>query len=353
MIKNKSFSINGRQISEEYPPYIIAELSANHNGSLDHALHIMDLAKEAGVDAVKIQTYTADTITINSNNSDFVIKKGPWKKKTLYELYKLAHTPWDWHDAIFEKGKELDIAVFSSPFDPTSVDFLEQFNPPAYKIASFELVDTPLIEYVASKKRPIIMSTGMANQYEIMDAVVSANQGGAENIALLHCTSGYPTPYNQADLKTINSLRSRFNLTIGLSDHTLESAVPVAATALGASIIEKHFTSSRSNLGADSNFSLEPNEMKQLVMDVNIAWQALGEVRTERAKSEETQVEFRRSLYVVSEIKANDVFTPENIRSIRPGYGIDPKFYHSIIGRSASVDISIGTALNWSMVKKM
>ena len=261
MIKNKSFSINGRQISEEYPPYIIAELSANHNGSLDHALHIMDLAKEAGVDAVKIQTYTADTITINSNNSDFVIKKGPWKKKTLYELYKLAHTPWDWHDAIFEKGKELDIAVFSSPFDPTSVDFLEQFNPPAYKIASFELVDTPLIEYVASKKRPIIMSTGMANQYEIMDAVVSANQGGAENIALLHCTSGYPTPYNQADLKTINSLRSRFNLTIGLSDHTLESAVPVAATALGASIIEKHFTSSRSNLGADSNFSLEPKKV--------------------------------------------------------------------------------------------
>ncbi|MBT5399195.1 pseudaminic acid synthase [bacterium] len=352
MDKSRFFSINGRSIGSGFPPYVIAEISANHNGNLDNALSIMELAKKAGVDAIKIQTYTADTITINSNNPDFVLTEGLWAGENLYGLYNWAHTPWDWHKYIFEKGEELGITVFSSPFDPTAVDFLEQFNPPAYKVASFELVDIPLIEYIASKGRPMIMSTGMAEWNEIMEAVSAAYRGGCKDLCLLHCTSGYPTPIDESDLKTIPELFKRFDTVVGISDHSLGNIVPITAVALGACIIEKHVTLSRSIDGPDSSFSLEPDELKDLVESVKSAWDSLGRIRIDRPDSEKPQKMMRRSIYSVSDIKKGERITEKNVRSIRPGYGLPPRDLPGIIGHTARVDIPYGTALKKSYITK-
>lgn len=342
--------IAGRAIGPAQPPYVIAELSANHNGALHHALEIMEAAKEAGADAIKIQTYTPDTITIDHDGPGFKIEGGLWAGSTLYALYAQAHTPWEWHEAIFDKGRELGLAVFSSPFDVTAVDFLEGLNAPAYKIASFELVDLPLIRKCASTGKPLIMSTGMARLGEIEEAVEAAVEAGAKDIALLHCTSGYPTPPNEADLKTIPHLADAFGRVIGLSDHTPGSAAPVAAVALGAAIIEKHVTMRRADGGPDSAFSLEPNELRTVCESVHLAWRALGGVRYERSESEKGNAQFRRSLYVVENVSKGERLTSRHLRSIRPGFGLEPKFYDLLLGKKVNRDIPRGTPMSWDMI---
>ena len=341
----KNISIKGRKIGNNFPPYIIAEISGNHNGDINKALKLIEEAHAAGVDAVKIQTYTADTITIDHNSEEFRIEEGLWKGKYLHELYDEAHTPWDWHESLFEKGAELGLTIFSSPFDFTAVDFLEKFNVPAYKVASFELLDLPLVSYIASKKKPLIMSTGMANEREIKDAVNTAKRAGATEISLLHCVSGYPTPINETNLATIKSMSGNFNLPIGLSDHTLGTVVSTAAVSLNASIIEKHFTLDRSDKGPDSNFSLEPKELKKLVNDCKSAWEAIGIANFDVKPSEKPNLKFRRSLYAVQDINKGELITNQNIKSIRPGYGMHPKNITSIIGKKANRNIKRGTAL--------
>ena len=291
--------IGNRLIGVKHKPFIVAELSGNHSGSLKNALKLIKLAKKSGADAVKIQTYTADTITIDHKSDEFQIKEGLWKGKYLHELYDEAHTPWDWHESLFKKGEEIGLTIFSSPFDFTAVDFLEEFKVPAYKIASFELLDLPLVSYIASKKKPMIMSTGMANKSEIADAVNTAKKAGATEISLLHCVSGYPTPINETNLATIKSMSEDFNLPIGLSDHSLGTVVSTAAVSLNASIIEKHFTLDRKDKGPDTEFSLEPNELKELVNDCQSAWKAIGSINFDIKPSEKSNLKFRRSLYAV------------------------------------------------------
>jgi len=338
--------IDNIEISKDSKPYIIAELSGNHNGSIDRALNLMELAAEAGADAIKLQTYTADTLTIDCDEDDFLINDGLWKGKKLYDLYNEAHTPWEWHKELFDKGKELGITVFSTPFDESAVDFLEDLEMPAYKVASFEILDLPLIEYIASKKKPIIMSTGMANLPEIRDAVEVIEKYHKE-IIILHCVSGYPTPYDQANLKTIMSLQTEFpEYLIGLSDHTLGTSVPVTSIALGARVIEKHFTDDRTKKGPDSDFSLEPHELKALVDETKQAWDALGVAGYKTKKVEESSIKFRRSLYFVKDIKKGEEVTKENLRRIRPGYGISPKYYNDILGKKVSVDVKRGTPVS-------
>lgn len=349
--KNTEIRIGDRSIGPEHPPYIIGELSANHNGSLEGALAIIDAIAEAGADAVKLQTYTADTMTLDSDREDFQLREGPWAGHTLYELYQWAHTPWEWHEALFQRGRERGLHVFSSPFDRTAVDFLEQFDPLAYKIASFEIVDIPLIEYVAGKGRPMIMSTGMATRVEVMEAVAAARRAGCEELCLLHCTSGYPTPPEDADLRTLPYLAERYGVVPGLSDHTLERAVPAAAVALGACVIEKHVTLRREHGGPDSGFSLEPDELQDLVHDTRTAWQAMGSVREEPRASEATQRPLRRSLYIAKDMAAGDVLTPENLRVLRPGYGLAPKYYDALIGRPVRVNAIAGTPLTWELLR--
>ncbi len=340
-----NISIKGRKIGSGFPPYIIAEISGNHNRDINKALKLIEEAHAAGVDAVKIQTYTADTITIDHKSDEFQIKEGLWKGKYLHELYDEAHTPWDWHESLFKKGEEIGLTIFSSPFDFTAVDFLEEFKVPAYKIASFELLDLPLVSYIASKKKPMIMSTGMANKSEIADAVNTAKKAGATEISLLHCVSGYPTPINETNLATIKSMSEDFNLPIGLSDHSLGTVVSTAAISLNASIIEKHFTLDRKDKGPDSEFSLEPNELKELVNDCQSAWKAIGSINFDIKPSEKSNLKFRRSLYAVQDINKGDLITNQNIKSIRPGYGMHPKNITSIIGKKANRDIKRGTAL--------
>ncbi|OCH25517.1 pseudaminic acid synthase [Aliivibrio sp. 1S128] len=343
--------IAGRKIGPDYPPYIIAELSANHNGDINRAYQIMEEAKKSGADAVKLQSYTHETITMDSNTEEFQIHGGLWDGQTLYELYKGAHMPWEWHKPLFEKAKELGITIFSSPFDFTAVDLLEELNAPAYKIASFELVDLPLIKRVAQTGKPMIMSTGMANQEEIKEAIDTARNNGCKELLVLHCVSGYPAPADQYNLKTIADISERFGVLSGLSDHTIDNATAVASVALGACLIEKHVTMDRKGGGPDDSFSLEPHELAQLCKDSKTAWAAMGQVNYERTEAEKGNVKFRRSLYVVKDIKAGEKLTSKNVRSIRPGFGIAPKHYEDIIGNIATVDIARGTALSFDLIK--
>ncbi len=335
-------SIAGRRIAADVAPYIIAELSANHNGRLETALKIIEEAKKAGADAIKLQTYTADTITLDCDSEEFQIRGGLWDGKTLYQLYQEAHMPWAWHKPLFEHARKLGITIFSSPFDTTAVDLLEDLNAPAYKIASFEAVDLPLIKYVASTGKPMIISTGMADAEEIAEAIEAAREGGCKELAVLHCVSGYPAPAADYNLRTIPDMIARHGLVTGLSDHTLDNTTAITSVALGASIIEKHFTLDRSGGGPDDSFSLEPTELAALCRDSKTAWQALGQVDYGRKSSEQGNVKFRRSLYFVKSLKAGDLITPDSIRSVRPGFGMAPKKINSLIGCKIKCDVNYG-----------
>ena len=334
-------------------PFIIAEMSGNHNQSLERALAIVDAAADAGVDAVKIQTYTADTMTIDIDTGEFFIsdKDSLWKGETLYHLYEKAHTPWEWHKAIFERCKERGIMGFSTPFDDTSVDFLEDLGVPCYKIASFENVDLPLIRKVARTGKPIIASTGMTTVAELSDLVQTVRENGCTDLTLLKCTSSYPASPEGTNLRTIPHMRELFGCAVGLSDHTLGIGASVASVALGATVIEKHFTLSRVEGGVDAAFSLEPAEMAQLVRECRTAALALGAVSYERAEQEQKSLQFRRSLYVVEDMKAGDVFTEKNLRRIRPGMGLSPKYYDIILGKKANCNITRGTAVQWDLIE--
>lgn len=343
-------TINGRKIGPEHKPYIIAEMSANHNGSIERAFQTIEMAKRAGADAIKMQSYTADTITLNCDSEAFQIKGGLWDGRTLYDLYQEAHTPFEWHKPLFEKAHDIGITLFSTPFDFTAVDLLEDLNAPAYKIASFEAVDLPLIRYVAQTGKPMIISTGMANNEEIAEAVATARDNGCQQLILLHCISAYPAPASQSHLRTIPDLAKRFGVIGGLSDHTLGTTVSVAAVALDASVIEKHVTLSRNEPGPDATFSLEPNELATLCKETETAWQALGQAGYQLKEAEKSNVQFRRSLYVVQNIKKGETLTAQNVQSIRPGLGLAPKHFDAVMGKIARHDIPRGTALSWDLI---
>jgi pseudaminic acid synthase len=347
------FKINERLIGPDQPPYIIAELSANHNGSLERALQTIDAAKRCGADAVKLQTYTADTMTIDCDAPDFMIKGGLWDGFKLYDLYKWAETPYEWHQAMFEHARKIGITVFSTPFDETAVDLLEGLNTPAYKIASFEIVDLPLIKYVASTGKPMIMSTGMASEAEIEEAVITARDVGCKDLVLLHCISSYPAPMDQANLRQIPELAKRFGVLTGLSDHTMGTTASVAAIALGACLIEKHFTLSRAEKGPDSEFSLEPADLDRLCIETKEAWQALGKPGFERQKAEEGSKVFRRSLYFVKDLPAGHVITAEDIRRIRPGMGLAPKYLDEVLGKSLAAAVEKGAPVTHQSFRKL
>ncbi len=343
--------IAGRKIGPEHPPFVICELSANHNGNLQTALRLMDEAKAAGADAIKIQTYRPDTITLKSDAPDFQIADGLWQGRTLYDLYEWAHTPWEWHEALFAHARQIGVTLFSSPFDPTAVELLESLGTPAYKIASFEAVDLPLIRTVAATGKPMIISTGMADDEEIAEAIAAAREGGCRELAILHCVSGYPAPAADYSLKTIPDMISRFGLVTGLSDHTLDNTTAIASVALGASIIEKHFTLDRSGRGPDDSFSLEPPEFAALCRDARTAWDALGRVDYGRKSSEQGNVKFRRSLYFVRDMAAGSIISSEDVRSIRPGYGISPKYIQDVVGRKLMISVKAGTPTNRKIFK--
>lgn len=335
--------IAGREISENQPPYVIAELSANHNGKLETALKIIEEAAKAGADAVKLQTYRPDTITLDSDADEFKIRGGLWDGRTLYELYQEAHMPWEWHKPLFEHAKKIGIPIFSSPFDKTAVDLLEDLNAPAYKIASFEAVDLPLIRYVAATGKPMIISTGMADAEEIQEAVTAALEGGCKQLAILQCVSGYPAPAEDYNLRTITDMIERFGLVTGLSDHTLDNTTAIASVVLGASIIEKHFTLDRNGGGPDDSFSLEPADLAALCRDSKTAWKALGQVDYGRKSSEQGNAQFRRSLYFVKDMKAGDVVTEDCVRSVRPGFGLPPKKLEWVIGQQVGKNVAANT----------
>ncbi|MCD1648055.1 pseudaminic acid synthase [Marinobacter adhaerens] len=339
--------IDGREISGSQPPYIIAELSANHNGKLETALKIIDEAVKAGADAVKLQTYRPDTITLDSVNDDFKIKGGLWDGRTLYELYEEAHMPWEWHKPLFEHARKRGITIFSSPFDSTAVDLLEDLGAPAYKIASFEAVDLPLIEYVARTGKPMIISTGMADADEIQEAIDAAQGAGCNQLAILHCVSGYPAPAEDYNLRTIVDMKERFGLVTGLSDHTLDNTTAIASVVLGAALIEKHFTLDRRGGGPDDSFSLEPADLTALCRDSKTAWKALGEVNYGRKSSEQGNAQFRRSLYFVKSLRAGETVTVDCVRSVRPGFGVAPKFLDRVVGSCVRTDIEANTPVTW------
>jgi len=346
----KSLKINGREIGELYAPYVIAEVSANHNGSIDAARKIIEVAKKSGADAVKLQTYRPDTITMDIDTEDFMINGGLWAGKSLYELYESAHMPWEWHKPLFDFARNLDITIFSSPFDKTAVDFLEDLNAPAYKIASFEAIDTNLIKYVAGTRKPMIISTGMANDEEIQDAINAAYEGGCKELAILHCVSGYPAPAEDYNLKTIPDMQSRYGIPIGLSDHTIGNSTAIAAVALGACIVEKHVTLDRHGGGPDDSFSLEPTELMSLCKEINAVWGALGTINYERKSSEKDNAKFRRSLYFVEDMTAGETIQERHIKSIRPGYGLPPKYYGKILGKIVKKNVTKGTRVSWDFI---
>jgi N-acetylneuraminate synthase len=349
-MNSTSIEIGGRKIGPDHPPYIIAEISANHNGDIGRALELVDAAKDAGADAVKLQTYTKDTMTIDHDGPGFVLHGGLWDGKKLYDLYEWAHTPWDWHEALFRRARDRGIHMFSTPFDTTAIDLLRRFDPPAYKIASFEAIDVPLMRAVAAEKKPVIVSTGMTTRAEVREAVDTLRSAGCDQIVLLHCISGYPTDPKDSNLRTIPDLAREFDCAIGLSDHTLGTTAAVSATALGAVMIEKHFIMHRADGGPDSAFSLEPAELQQLVRDTRTAWQTLGAPRSTPLPGEMPMRELRRSLYVVEDIAAGEAFTRRNVRAIRPGYGLPPKEIDNVLGRRAARNITRGTPLSHDLL---
>lgn len=346
------FIINNKRISEIDEPYIIAELSANHNGSLDRAKLSIKIAKDCGVDAIKIQTYNADTMTIDCDKDDFIIKGGLWDGYKLYNLYNDAHTPFEWHKELIRYSKEIGITLFSTPFDETAVDLLESLNAPAYKIASFELTDLPLISYVAKKGKPMLMSTGMATEDEIAEALEVARSSGCNSILLFHCISSYPAPIEHANLKQILNLKKIFKVPIGLSDHTIGNTAAIASISLGACAIEKHFTISRDQKGPDSEFSAEPNELKNLVRGAKDAWRALGNDRFNRPKVELGSKIFRRSIYFISDIQSGEKIKASDIKRIRPGFGLPPKYFDEIVGMRVITDVTRGEAVTWEKISK-
>ena len=342
--------INNRSIGEQNSPYIIAEMSANHNGDINNAYKIIDMAKATGADAIKLQTYKPDTITMDMHTPEFMIEGGLWDGQNLYELYNSAFMPWEWHKPLFEYAQKIGITIFSSPFDNTAVDLLEDLNTPAYKIASFEAVDLPLIKYVAQTGKPMIISTGMADAEEIKEAIEAAREGGCKELAILHCVSGYPAPAEDYNLRTLVDMQQRFGLVTGLSDHTIDNTTAIASVALGASIIEKHVTLDRNGGGPDDSFSLEEEELKELCKGAKVAWQSLGEVDYGLKSSEQSNVKFRRSLYFVKDIKEGEVITKDHLKSIRPGFGLAPKYYEQILGKTAKFDIRRGTPISFDVI---
>jgi pseudaminic acid synthase len=341
------FRIGSRPIGSAHPPFVIAEMSGNHNQSLDRALAIVEAAAAAGAHGLKLQTYTADTMTLNLSHGEFFIAdpNSLWEGRSLYDLYEEAHTPWDWHKPIFDRARELGMIPFSTPFDATAVDFLESLNVPCYKIASFEIIDLPLIKRVAQTGKPMIMSTGMASIAEIDDAVRTARENGCPDLVLLKCTSNYPASPENSNLMTLPHLRDLFDVQVGLSDHTMGIGAAIASVALGATVIEKHFTLDRSDGGVDSAFSLEPDELKQLVIETERAALALGKISYGPTDAEKKSLQYRRSLYITKDLKARDVLTEDNVRSIRPGYGLSPKYYDEMMGRTVRQLIQSGTPL--------
>ena len=331
--------INDRIIGPEHAPYVVAEMSANHQGKLSVALQLLDEAKKAGADAVKLQSYTPDTITLPANSEEFTIRGGLWDGRTLYDLYQEAHMPWDWHKPLFDHAHAIGITLFSSPFDRSAVDLLENLNAPAYKIASFEAVDLALIRYAASTRKPLIISTGMADADEIGEAIAAARDGGCEDLVVLHCVSGYPAPAHDYNLRTLSDIGARFGVLVGLSDHTLDNTTAIASVALGACVIEKHVTLSRLDGGPDSSFSLEPAELAALCQGARTAWSALGCVSYARQASEKANAQFRRSLYFVKDLQAGDLITEDAIRSVRPGFGLAPKYLRELIGKRVPWDV--------------
>lgn len=345
-------NIDGRSIGPHHPPFIIAEMSGNHNQSLERAFHIIEAAAKAGAHALKIQTYTADTMTLNIDTKDFKIEDNDslWSGSTLYTLYQQAYTPWEWHKPIFDKCRELGMIPLSTPFDESAVDFLEDLGVPIYKIASFENTDIPLIKKVATTGKPIIISTGMATVAEIDETITAAKEAGCKELILLKCTSTYPASPVNTNISTIPHMKELFNCQVGLSDHTMGTGVAVASVALGATVIEKHFTLSRADGGVDSAFSLEPPELKELVAETERAWQALGQITYGPTDKEKASLKFRRSIYVTNDIKAGEIFTKENIKVIRPGYGLEPKYFDVMIGKTATKHLSAGTPLGWDSI---
>lgn len=352
-MQHKSINIAGREIGVSHAPFVIAELSGNHNQSLELAFDMIEAAAKTGADAIKLQTYTADTMTLDCEFDDFQIadKDNLWKGNSLYKLYEKAHTPWEWHQALFEKAKSLGLIAFSSPFDASAVDFLETLDVPCYKIASFENNDIPLIKRVAQTGKPVILSTGMASFTEISEAVDTLRSNGCSNIILLKCTSAYPASPAQANLKTIQHLRETFDCEVGISDHTLGIGVSLAGVALGASVIEKHFVLSRDAGGVDATFSLEPNEFKMLVDESRSAAHAVGGILYCGSQSEQDSKKYRRSIYISKDIKKGELLTEHNTQVIRPGFGLAPKHYEQIIGTAISQDAIKGTALTWELLK--
>ncbi|MEA5549894.1 pseudaminic acid synthase [Anabaena cylindrica UHCC 0172] len=341
----------GIKIGKNYPPFVVAEMSGNHNQSLERALEIIEAAAKAGVNAIKIQTYTADTMTLDINQGEFYINNPDslWHGNSLYQLYEQAYTPWEWHKSIFDKCKELGLIGFSTPFDVTAVDFLESLEVPCYKIASFENTDLPLIRKVASTGKPMIISTGMATVAELDETVITAREAGCQDLILLKCTSTYPATPENTNLLTIPHLRDLFNIQVGLSDHSMGIGVAIASVALGATFIEKHFTLRRADGGVDSAFSMEPEEMQQLVIESERAWQAMGNIQYGATEAEKDSLTFRRSLYVAKDMQAGEVFTSENLKSVRPGLGLPPKYYDIFLGKTIKQNLKKGTPVTWEL----